>query len=421
MTPALPIASLSDGFDATVRLPGSKSITNRALVCAALAEGASVLDGALWADDTEAMVGCLRALGIDVDVDVAADRIEVAGCAGSLPVRSGKLDVLLSGTTARFIAPVVATGHGRYEIDGGEPMRRRPMGPLVDALRSLQVVVEEAGEPGHLPLVVHADGVAGGRVLLSGDVSSQFLSGLLLAAPCFSEGVDVELTTGLVSRPYVDLTRSVMSAFGADVHDLTVAPGRYAGRTLAIEPDASTASYFFAAAAVCGGRVRIDGLGAGSQQGDLVLLDVLSSMGTVVDRDEDSCTVVGTGQLHGATVDLRDFSDMVPTLAVVAAFADTPTTITGVGFIRGKESDRIAAVVTELQRCGVDAVAEADGMTIRPSTPHGAVIQTYDDHRIAMAFSVLGLRVPGVEIADAGCVAKTFPAFFDTLVGLAAP
>jgi 3-phosphoshikimate 1-carboxyvinyltransferase len=390
-------------------------------VCAALAEGTSELSGALWADDTEAMVGCLRALGVSIDVDVAAERIDVVGCAGALPADSARLDVLLSGTTSRFVAPIASTGHGRFEIDGGEPMRRRPMGPIIDALRSLGVAVEETGEPGHLPIVLQADGVEGGRVALSGDLSSQFLSGILLAAPCFAKGVDVELTTELVSAPYVGLTRSVMHAFGAEVDGLAVTPGGYRGRVYAVEPDASTASYFFAAAVVCGGRVRVDGLGTESEQGDLALVNVFEAMGASVERDATSTTVAGTGTLRGVSVDMRDFSDMVPTLAVVAGFADSPTTIAGVGFIRGKESDRIDAVVSELHRCGIRSEANDDGMTIHPGTPHGAVVQTYDDHRIAMAFSVLGLRTPGIEIADPGCVAKTFPAFFDALLGLSAP
>jgi 3-phosphoshikimate 1-carboxyvinyltransferase len=413
MTAPRPITPLAGGFDAVIRVPGSKSITNRALVCAALADGRSVLEGALWADDTEAMVGCLRSLG--VDVDVSAQRMVVDGCSGVPTAGTARLDVLLSGTTARFITPVASIGHGRFEIDGGAPMRRRPMGPLIDALRSLGVDVQETSEPGHLPFVLESDGVEGGRVALSGDVSSQFLSGVMLAAPSFAKGIDVELTTNLVSAPYVELTRSVMQAFGADVRDLLVAPGRYRASTYAIEPDASAASYFFAAAAVCGGRVRIDGLGTGSEQGDLAFVNVLASMGAAVERDPSSTSVVGTGTLHGVTVDLRDISDMVPTLAVVAAFADGPTTITGVGFIRGKESDRIDAVVTELKRCGIEAISNDDGMTIHPGTPHGVVIETYDDHRIAMAFSVLGLRVPGIEIADADCVAKTFPDFFAAL------
>ena len=410
------VEPLSQPPDVTVALPGSKSITNRALVCAALADGTSVLDGALTADDTDAMIGCLRALGVSIDVDSGAARIEITGCNGALPAPRAHLDVLLSGTTARFVAPLAATGHGHFELDGGEPMRRRPMAPLVDALRELGATIEEPGEPGHLPLILHADGVRGGTVSMSGDVSSQFLSGVLLASPSFDKGVHVELTTDLVSRPYVELTRSVMQAFGVDVTpDLVVAPGQYRARSLTIEPDASTASYFFAAAIVTAGRVRIEGLGSGSGQGDLRLVDVFAQMGAAVEQDRSSTTVTGTGALHGVTVDLRDFSDMVPTLAVVAAFAASPTTITGIGFIRGKESDRIDAVVTELRRCGIDAVAHAEGMTIHPGTPHGAVVQTYDDHRIAMAFSLLGLRVPGIAIADPQCVAKTFPEFFETL------
>jgi 3-phosphoshikimate 1-carboxyvinyltransferase len=410
------VEPLANPPDAVIRVPGSKSITNRALVCAALANGRSVLDGALAADDTDAMIGCLRALGISIAVAGDSERIEVVGCNGVLPARGAHLDVLLSGTTARFVAPLASTGHGRFEIDGGEPMRRRPMAPLVDALRALGVTIEEPGGPGHLPLVLLADGVRGGAVSLSGDVSSQFLSGVLLASPSFDKGVRVELTTVLVSRPYVELTRSVMQSFGVDVSaDLVVAPGRYRARVLTIEPDASTASYFFAAAAISSGRVRIDGLGSESGQGDLRLVDVLGQMGAGVEQDASSTTVSGTGTLHGTTVDLRDFSDMVPTLAVVAAFADGPTTITGIGFIRGKESDRIDAVVTELRRCGIEADAQPDGMTIYPGSAHGAVVQTYDDHRIAMAFSVLGLRAAGIEIADPECVAKTFPRFFETL------
>jgi len=421
MTVSRRIEPLTGTFDTVVQVPGSKSITNRALVCAALAHGTSVLEGALWADDTEAMVGCLRSLGVDVDADISSGRITVRGCGGDLPAERARLDVRLSGTTSRFIAPVASIGHGRYEIDGGEPMRRRPMGPLIDALRSLGVAVEEAGQPGHLPLVLRANGVDGGRIALAGDVSSQFLSGVLLAAPCFAKGVEIELTTDLVSAPYVELTRSVMRAFGVEAHDLVAAPGRYQASHFVVEPDASTASYFFAAAVVCESRVRIDGLGTQSGQGDLAFIDVLAAMGASVERDATSIAVTGTGTIEGTTVDLRDFSDMVPTLAVVASFARRPTTITGVGFIRGKESDRIDAVVTELRRCGIDAVAADDGMTIHPGRAHGAVIETYDDHRIAMAFSVLGLRVPGVEIADPGCVAKTFPGFFDALVGLSAP
>jgi 3-phosphoshikimate 1-carboxyvinyltransferase len=394
MTEVVTVEPLARPPDATITVPGSKSITNRALVCAALADGTSVLEGALWADDTEAMVGCLLALGIDVNV--AGDRITVHGRGGAIPATDALLDVRLSGTTARFIAPVAALGRGRYEIDAAPPMRRRPMAPTFDALRSLGVQIEELGEPGRLPVVIHSDGVHGGRVSVSGDVSSQFASGLLMA------GFDVELTSALVSAPYLEMTRAVMRVFSQP-------------RTFAIEPDASAASYFFAAAALSAGRVTVERLGSSSLQGDLRFVDVLESMGATVDRGTDRTTVRGTGTLHGIDVDLRDLSDMVPTLAAVSVFADSPTSISGVGFIRGKESDRIGDLIRELRRCGVNAVEHDDGLTITPGRPKAARIRTYTDHRMAMAFALIGLHVPGIKIEDPACVAKTFPGYFDAL------
>ncbi|MEY2463704.1 MAG: 3-phosphoshikimate 1-carboxyvinyltransferase [Acidimicrobiaceae bacterium] len=394
---AHPVEPLTHPPDATIRVPGSKSITNRALICAALADGTSVLEDALLADDTEAMIDCLRGLGIEIEVE--GDQVSVHGRGGEIPATEAKLDVRSSGTTARFIAPVAALGRGRYELDAAAPMRRRPMAPIFEALRSLGVEVEELGEPGFLPVAITSPGVRGGRVRVSGDVSSQFVSGLLMA------GFDVDVSTELISKPYVDMTRAVMRAF--------TRPGRYA-----IEPDASAASYFFAAAAICDGRVTVEGLGRGSLQGDLGFVDVLASMGAGVEREDERTTVRGVGRLRGIDVDLRDLSDTVPTLAAVAVFADSPTTISGVGFIRGKESDRIAAVVTELRRCGIEAVEHEDGLTIVPGLVQPARVQTYDDHRIAMAFALIGLRAPGIEIADPGCVAKTFPRYFETLDAL---
>jgi 3-phosphoshikimate 1-carboxyvinyltransferase len=394
---AHPVAPLTHPPDATIRVPGSKSITNRALICAALADGTSVLEDALLADDTEAMIDCLRGLGIEIEVE--GDQVSVHGRGGEIPATEAKLDVRSSGTTARFIAPVVALGRGRYELDAAAPMRRRPMAPMFEALRSLGVEVEELGEAGFLPAAITTPGVRGGRVRVSGDMSSQFVSGLLMA------GFDVDVSTELISKPYVDMTRAVIRAF--------TRPGRYA-----IEPDASAASYFFAAAAICDGRVTVEGLGRRSLQGDLGFVDVLASMGAGVEREDEHTTVRGVGRLHGIDVDLRDLSDMVPTLAAVAVFADSPTTISGVGFIRGKESDRIAAVVTELRRCGIEAVEHEDGLTIVPGLVQPARVETYDDHRIAMAFALIGLRAPGIEIADPGCVAKTFPRYFETLDAL---
>jgi 3-phosphoshikimate 1-carboxyvinyltransferase len=413
-------------LDAVVRPPGSKSITNRALVCAALASGSTRLDGALFADDTEAMLSCLHELGVGIAVEREAARVQVAGAAGSPPATGALLDARLSGTTARFVLPVAALGHGTMVLDGAAPLRARPMGDLLDALDELGADVVGLGEPGHLPVRLEGRGLDGGVTTVRGDVSSQFLSGLLLSAPCMRSGLEVRVEGELVSVPYVEMTLGVMRAFGAAAsHEayrrITVAPGGYTGvERFVVEPDASAASYFFAAAAIVGGTVRVDGLGQDSWQGDLAFVDALEQMGARVERGASSTTVTGSGTLHGVEVDFADLSDTAQTLAVVAPFASSPTTITGIGFIRRKETDRIAATVTELRRCGIHAEELPDGIRIHPGAPRPATVSTYDDHRMAMSFALLGLRVPGIRIADPGCVAKTFPGYWTVLEALRA-
>jgi 3-phosphoshikimate 1-carboxyvinyltransferase len=422
------VAPLAGPLDATVAVPGSKSLTNRALVCAALADGTSTLDGALVADDTEAMRTALATLGAAIDEHPSSGRLTVAGTGGRLRPGPLALDVRLSGTTSRFLLPVVALGTGEYRIDGAPPLRARPMGPVLDGIRALGAGVRPEGEDGHLPVTVVAPGgLAGGDVAVAGDTSSQFLSGLLLAAPYARSGVRLGLTTALVSRPYVALTVAVMAAFGVDVEGdagegpLVVPRGRYRATAYAVEPDASTASYFLAAAALVGGRVTVEGLGAGSGQGDARFAEVLATMGARIDRTATTTTVTGNGELRSpGTLDLADMPDMAQTVAVLAAFADGPTEVTGVGFIRHHETDRIAAVVGELARAGVEARETSDGFVVHPGPPHAARIATHDDHRMAMSFALLGLRVPGVEIADPGCVTKTFPGFWEALDGLGA-
>lgn len=418
MTDPLPIEPLRGPPDADVTLPGSKSLTNRALLCAALADGRSTLRGALRADDTEAMASCVQALGAGVEWD--GTTVHVDGTGGRLAPGPVTVDARMSGTTARFVLPVLAFGDGDYRLTGHPQLVARPMAAGLAALRALGVAVDEEREPGHLPVVVHATaGLAGGSVEVPGDVSSQFLSGLLLAAPLARDGLAITVPGPLVSEPYVDLTTSVMAAFGVAVHGRWSVPQqRYRSTTYDVEPDASAASYFLAAAAVCGGRVRVERLGRASAQGDVRFAEVLAAMGAEVDVGDDHLEVQGSGELRGVDVDLSELSDTAPTFGVVAACASSPSRATGIGFIRRKESDRIAAVVTELRRCGVDAVEEADGFAVRPSTPHGATVQTYDDHRMAMSFAVLGLRVPGISISDPGCVAKTFPRFFEALEAL---
>ncbi len=311
------------------------------------------------------------------------------------------------------------------------------MGPVLAGVEALGARVVPGGEPGHLPVTIDAPGgLAGGEVAVPGDTSSQFLSGLLLAAPYAAAGARLRLSTALVSRPFVELTIDVMDAFGVEVAALAgggqeggcgqegggdafvVPPGRYRATAYAVEPDASAAAYFLAAAALVGGRVTVAGLGAGSRQGDARFADLLAAMGARVERTVAATSVTGTGRLAGlGPVDLADMPDMTPTLAVLAAFADGPTRITGVGFIRGHETDRIAAVVAELARLGVRAEAQADGLTVHPSPagPGPGCVATYDDHRMAMSFALAGLRAPGISIAGPGCVAKTFPGFWDAL------
>lgn len=412
----LAVRPLTAPPDVDIMVPGSKSITNRALVVAALAAGRSDLSNVLFSDDTDAMLTALRRLGLSAEADIAARCVRVEGWDGRVPSGPAALDVRQAGTAARFLPPLLALGHGHYTIDGSPQMRSRPLAELATALRDLGVDVRGEG----LPLEVVASGsVRGGRVTVMGSATSQFLSGLLLSGPYFSEGLDLVAEGRIVSRPYLAITVAIMASFGVHVEvkgrQFRVPPRqRYCGTRFMVEPDASAASYFFAAAAITGGRVRVDGLGCHSVQGDLRFVDVLEQMGADV-RRRDAFIEVRGQPLHGVEVDLADFSDAAPTLAVTAAFASTPTRITGIGFIRRKESDRIGNVVAELRRCGIEAEEEPDGMVIHPGKPQQAVVQTHDDHRMAMAFSLLGLVADGIAIAEPGCVAKTFPDFFATL------
>jgi 3-phosphoshikimate 1-carboxyvinyltransferase len=414
--------------DATIVVPGSKSITNRALVCAALASGATILRGPGRSDDTEAMVDCIERLGADVRWDAETGDLLVVGTAGVLRPGPMELETRLAGTTSRFVTALAALGQGRYRVDGQPALRARPMGGLHDALVALGTGITPEGEWGHLPVVVEASGLAGGRVAMAGDVSSQFVTALMLVAPAAAAGMEIELTTALVSRPYVAITAAVMAAFGVpdvEVRErlVRVAPARYRRADYTVEPDASSATYLWAAAAITGGRVSVPGFGPAPLQGDVAFVDLLTRMGAVAERSAAGITVTGTGQLHGLDVDMADCSDTVPSLAAVAAFADSPTRIRGVGFIRAKETDRIGSLVAELRRCGVDAEDKSDGLVIRPrpDAVHGARVRTYDDHRMAMALALLGLRVPGIEIDEPDVVVKSFPGYWSALGGLASP
>ena len=420
MTSALQLHPPTAPVDARVRVPGSKSITNRVLVAAALAKGRSVLSGALVADDTAAMRGALAALGVTITAQDDGRTLLVDGCAGAPRAAGARLDAGSAGTVARFLPPLLALGTGEYVLDGSAQMRARPLGAGVEALRALGVAVTYDGEDGHLPVrVTGARGAVAPAVTLRADVSSQYTSGLLLSAPCFAAGLTLTVEGDVVSRPYLEMTTAVMAAFGARVEEegprYVVASGGYRATDHAVEPDASAASYFFAAAAITGGRVVVPGLGARSLQGDLAFVRVLERMGCVVEVGADATEVRGPRELRGVEVDLRDLSDTAQTLAVVAPFATTPTRITGIGFIRHKESDRVGAVATELRRAGIDVTEEPDGLLIRPGVPRHARIATYEDHRMAMSFALLALRTEGILIEDPGCVAKTYPGYFADL------
>ncbi len=426
----LPIPQHPGPIDGRIRPPGSKSITNRALVCAALARGESRLTGVLDSQDTRVMVDGLGRLGIGVEVDWERGEARVRGSSGAIPAEAATLDCAASGTTMRFLAAVCALGHGTYRLDGTARMRQRPIGDLLAALRELGIdaVAESPGDCP--PVTIRSRGLPGGTAAVRGSTSSQFASGLALAAPCTANGMTLEFTGTLVSLPYLDMTRRVMASFGgrcdATSHDRwLIHSGGYEARDYEIEPDASAASYFAAAAAITGGAVRIDGLSRRSMQGDVGFCDALEQMGCTVSWDEGDADGRGNGvtvagrAARGIDIDMNAISDTVPTLAVVALFASSPTTIRNVAHIRDKETDRIGDLVTELRRLGGRVDEHPDGLVITPVPLSGASVRTYDDHRMAMSLSLAGLVVPGVSIRDPGCVGKTFPGYWRHLGELA--
>lgn len=420
--------NVSGPLDAVVRVPGSKSLTNRALVLAALADGVSVLDNILLAEDTRIMLDALRALGIAATVDESSLRAEITGCGGQLPESEAELFCGNSGTTIRFLAALCAAGYGHFTLDGVPRMRQRPIGALGSALQTLGCGVEYLESEGFPPLRLHAQGLRGGHVAFDAPESSQMVSAILMAAPYAGRDLFIEVTGDLPSRPFVDMTIRLMDQFGvvvladraASAHRssrfVVEAPQRYRATNLAIEPDATNAMYFLAAAAVCGGRVTVEGLGDHSLQGDVRFVDVLAAMGCAVERGANRLTVNGpSGQspLRGIDVDLGDMPDTAQTLAVIALFAEGPTRIRDIANLRVKETDRIAAMTRELTRLGARVEESADGLTIHPSEQlHPVEIDTYNDHRMAMSFALAGLRVPGLVIRDPQCCEKTFPDFF---------
>ncbi len=411
----------------TLAVPGSKSLTNRALITAALAEGTSTLRGVLVAEDSEVMIGALNRLGVKVQARGADVVVEGAG--GPPPATSAQLDLRLSGTSIRFLTALVALGQGEFLLDGNARMRERPIQDLLNAIEQLSGQARSVLGNGCPPVAVSARGLAGGTVLVRGDRSSQFLSALLMAAPYASSEVRVAVDGELLSKPFIDMTIDLMRDFGVGVArdgyaSFIVSPARYQARDYTVEGDAMAAGYFWAAAAITGGRVTVTNLGRGTRQGDARFAAVLEQMGASVQWCDSQVTVTGpqAGRLRGGMeFDLNDMPDQAQTLAVVSLFADGPVRIHNIGNLRIKETDRLTAMATELTRLGARVEEGDDELTVHPlagAPARPVVMNTYGDHRMAMSLAVAGARVPNVVIDDPGCVAKTYPEFFGDFLGL---
>ena len=433
MNPALKIHTTTQApgpLNGVCQIPGSKSLTNRALVLAALASrrGPCRLNHALASEDTEVMVAGLQALGWHVDAqwntgEITVQRSPKAPLDRLIPASQASIHVVNSGTTMRFLTGLCSLGTGCFTLDGIERMRERPLADMIEALKKLGVDVQCPMKPGCPPVVITSTGWNATEVSVGGEVSSQFVSGLLLAAPWCGKSIRIVIEGSLVSEPYVDMTIALISQWGANV--TVEAPGRYRvepsdlayREEYSVEPDASAASYFWGAAAITGGSITIPGLGRSSLQGDIAFVDVLEKMGCDVRFDEAGITVSGRAS-RGVHVDMNAISDTVMTLAVVALFAEGPTTMHGIGHIRHKETDRISAVATELTRLGARVEEKESSLTIYPGSLKKARVHTYNDHRMAMSLALVGLRIPDIEIENPGCVSKTYPGFFTDLDAL---
>jgi len=452
------IVPINRPLDAAVRVPGSKSLTNRALLVAALANGTTRLTNALFSDDSLYFANALQVLGFNVQLDEASREMTVTGLGGKIPADRAELFIGNAGTAARFLTAFLTLGHGDYILDGDSRMRERPIGDLTDALTQLGANIcplspreRDGVREIYPPVKISASGLPGGKTKIAGNISSQFLSALLMVAPYAKSPVEIEVTTELNSKPYVDVTLAVMRDFDVEVkrhsyqhfsipltnyqlpYGLDTPLGEHSGlldyRLISnspvpnspisiypIESDASAASYFFAAPAICGGTVGVENISRKSKQGDIAFIDILKQMGCEIKEGNNFIEVTGASSLRGVDVDMRDIPDTAQTLAAIAPFASSPTRIRGIASARVKETDRVHATCAELTRLGVSVEEHEDGMTIHPCKKmRSAVIQTYNDHRMAMSFALIGLRVDGVTIENPSCVSKTFPNFFEVL------
>lgn len=410
-------------LDFAVEIPGSKSITNRALLLAALCDTPFTLTNVLFSNDSSHFIDCLMRLGFTIEVNEAAHTVTVTGCGGAIPQREAALYVGSAGTAARFITALLAATPGVYHIDASPQMANRPMKPLLDTLRALGATFDFAQHPDALPFTIHGVRWRGGQVRMRADKSSQFLSALLMTGCACDEELEIVLDGDLAAKPYVDMTIEMMADFGVTVENdhhqrFVVPPGQHyhaPGAHYAIEPDISNACYFWAMATLTGGSALVKGVRLHSLQGDIGFLRVLEQLGSTVAERDGGVLVQGppAGKFPGIEIDLGDMPDQTVTLAALAPFASSPTLIKNVALIKYHETDRLQAIVTELQRLGIRAEETSDGLIIYPGAPQPAEVATYDDHRMAMALSLIGLRVEGIRIANPGCTAKTFANYFE--------
>lgn len=411
------IKPVSQPVKAAVIVPGSKSITNRALLLAALAEGKSQLSGVLFSDDTQAFAEGLKALGIDVRLDLQHCTAEITGLAGKFPRSQAALYCRDSGIATRFLLAAAAAQRGEYQFSASARMSERPIAHLLEVLHQQGADFQFMGKHGHMPLILEAQGLQGGAVNVDIKDSSQFLSALMIAAPYARTALQLH-TGALSNKPYVSMTATMMQAFGLTPaitgQTVQVPQGVYQAQNYAIEPDASTASYFFAMAALTGGEIQVLKLSRQCMQGDIRFLNLLEQMGCKVREESGGISVQGPKRLRGlGDIDMAGFTDTFMTLAAVAVFADRPTTIHSLAHTRLQESDRVAAIAEGLTRLGIRTETGPDSITIHPGHPQGATVSSHRDHRIAMSLSLIGLKIPGVVIDGAEAVAKTCPQFFE--------
>lgn len=408
--------------DCDVRVPGSKSYTHRLLIASALSDGPCIISNCLRSEDTLLTAEALGTMGIKISDD--GELFSINGCSGRPGNASKEIYLANSGTSMRLLTGVTALGEGPYILTGTPRMQERPIQDLLDGLSQIGVESKSLNGSGCPPISVQGGRVEGGHIDMDCSLSSQFLSSVLLMAPFTVKGIDVTIIKDLVSKPYVDMTVDIMEKLGAEVNRegytrFSVRGGQsYRHGNYAVEPDCSQASYFWGAAAITGKKIKVNGVNSNSRQGDVKFAEVLEKMGCRVFHENDGIAVQGHS-LRGVSVDMSEMPDVVPTLAVVASFAEGTTEITNVAHLKEKECDRLGCVATELIRMGVDAKATESGLVIKGSSKHhGAEIETYDDHRMAMCFAIAGLRVPGVVIRNEGCVKKSFPDYWEVFEGL---